>query len=51
MTDMERAKRGAEKHGLEVSVIGHTLQWVTPNAKVVIQYFDKNGNWIKTQMF
>lgn len=49
MTDKEMTKNNAIKHGLEVSEIGMTLQWTMPTGKTCIQWFDENGNWIKSE--
>lgn len=49
MTDKERTKIGMTKKGLEVSEIGTTLQWTMKNGQTCIQWFDENGDWIKTE--
>lgn len=49
MTDKERTKIGMTKKGLEVSEIGATLQWTMKNGQTCIQWFDENGDWIKTE--
>lgn len=49
MTNKELVKINATNHGLEVSEINNTLQWTLPNGKTCIQWFDEDGNWIKTK--
>lgn len=49
MTDKERTKIGMTKKGLEVSEIEATLQWTMKNGQTCIQWFDENGDWIKTE--
>lgn len=49
MTDRERTFTTATNRGLEVSVIGTTLQWTMANGRTCIQWFDDNGKWLKTE--
>ena len=49
MTMKERVIANATNKGLEVSETGATLQWTMANGKTCIQWFDKNGEWVKTE--
>lgn len=49
LTEMERYKINAENHGLEVNVIGNTLQWTMPTGQTCIQWFTPEGEWVCTQ--
>lgn len=48
MTDKERMIKKVTEAGLEVSVIGCTIQWSNPNWTTIC-YFDENGNFIKSE--
>ena len=49
MTEKENAKAKVTQHGFEVTEIGCTLQWTMANGKTCIQWFDENGNYVKTE--
>ena len=49
MTEKENAKAKVAQHGFEVTEIGCTLQWTMANGKTCIQWFDENGNYVKTE--
>ena len=49
MTEKEKVKASAILHGLEVSEIGYTLQWTMANGQTCIQWFDEEGNHVKTE--
>lgn len=50
MTDKERFINMARANGLEVSVIGNTVQWTQKlTKKTRINWFDDNGKFIKAE--
>lgn len=49
-TDKEMTKYYMTKAGFEVSEIGSTLQWTVASGKTMINWFDKDGNKVKSEL-
>lgn len=49
MNMKEEIKNGRINKGLEVAEIGNTLQWTMTNGQTCIQWFDDNGQWVRSE--